>query len=455
MHALLESILLQISQSEQIDNGNLKSASRLILESICRGLRISRAGIWLLDESSNSISCKLLIDAGQELTSQTILLTREQFPNYFKALDSERTIAADDAHNHVATSEFSEVYLAPLDISSMLDVPLRHQGKMIGIICCEHRGIDRIWREEEKVFSSAIADLYGRAISAQQKSEYEQKLISINQNLEALVAERTKDLEATLNQLKQTQSKLVETEKMAALGNLIAGVAHEVNTPLGTGLTSVTHCLESLTKLESAVTNKTLGKSQLDNFIQDTRGGLQLAEQSLNKASQLIRDFKRTTSDQISDKIEGLDLSLYLAQVVNPISAHIKKQSIQLNLSLAPNLLTKTYPGVIAQITTNLITNAIQHAFPEQNANNEIKVITSKQGENFVFEISDNGVGIKEQDQKQVFEPFFTSKRGAGSSGLGLSTVYNLVSGKLAGQIELVSKPKQGTRFIIKFPSLD
>lgn len=454
MHSLLESILLQISQSEDIDNGNLTAASRLILDSICRGLRISRAGIWLLDPSSNSISCTLLIDAGRELTNQTIILTREQFPNYFRALDSKRTIAANNAHTHEATSEFSEVYLAPLDISSMLDVPLRHQGKMIGIICCEHRGIERIWREEDKVFAAAIADLYGRAISAQQKSEYEQKLICINQNLEALVAERTKDLEETLNRLKHTQSKLVETEKMAALGNLIAGVAHEVNTPLGTGLTSVTHCLESLTKLETAVTNKNLGKAQLTNYIADTRSGLQLAEHSLNRASQLIRDFKRTTSDQISDKVEGLDLSLYLAQVVNPISAHIKKQSIQLDLSLEQNLIAKTYPGAIAQIATNLITNAIQHAFPYPDRTNVIRISTTKQNEQFIFEISDNGVGINPKEHKLVFEPFYTSKRGSGSSGLGLATVYNLVCGKLGGQIELVSKPKHGARFIIKFTSL-
>ena len=237
MKETLELILLRVSQSADIDKGELDVASRLIINSVCEGLQITRAGIWLYDEMQTLVQCTLLIDKGNDLDHESLVLTRKDFPHYFEALDSERTIAAHDALTDVATFEFAEVYLTPLGISSMLDVPIRHRGKMIGIICCEHQGKAREWHADEVVFAASLADLYGRAVSANERADYEQRLIEANQTLEQKVIDRTAELEAA-------QEKLVESEKMAALGNLVAGIAHEVNTPLGIALTSVSNCKE-------------------------------------------------------------------------------------------------------------------------------------------------------------------------------------------------------------------
>ena len=177
MKEALELILLRVSQSPDIDKGELDVASRLIINSVCEGLEITRAGIWLYDENQTLVQCTLLIDRGNDLDHESLVLTRRDFPHYFEALDSGRTIAAHDALTDVATFEFSEVYLSPLGISSMLDVPIRHRGKMIGIICCEHQGKAREWLADEMVFAASLADLYGRAVSAKERADYEVQLL--------------------------------------------------------------------------------------------------------------------------------------------------------------------------------------------------------------------------------------------------------------------------------------
>ncbi|MEC8377405.1 MAG: GAF domain-containing protein, partial [Pseudomonadota bacterium] len=128
MKEALELILLSVSQSPDIDKGELSVATELIINSVCKGLNITRAGIWLYDDTQSSIRCKLLIDKGNNLDDESLVLSRTDFPQYFAALDSERSIAAHDALTHPATIEFAEVYLSPLNISSMLDVPIRHRG---------------------------------------------------------------------------------------------------------------------------------------------------------------------------------------------------------------------------------------------------------------------------------------------------------------------------------------
>ena len=157
----LELILLRVSQSPDIDKGELDVASRLIINSVCEGLEITRAGIWLYDENQTLVQCTLLIDKGNDLDNESLVLTRRDFPHYFEALDSGRTIAAHDAITDVATFEFAEVYLTPLGISSMLDVPIRHRGKMIGIICCEHQGKARQWLDDEMVFAASLPTFTG------------------------------------------------------------------------------------------------------------------------------------------------------------------------------------------------------------------------------------------------------------------------------------------------------
>ena len=311
MREVLELILLRVSQSTDIDQGELALASRLIIDSVCEGLKISRAGIWLYDNTQSKINCKLLIDKGNDLDSESLALSRDDFPNYFKALNKERSIAANDARTDPATAEFADVYLSPLNIASMLDVPIRHRGKMIGIICCEHQGKPRQWHADEIVFAGSLADLYGRAVSANERADYQAQLLEANQTLENKVKARTAELEATLLTLEQAQEKLVESEKMAALGKLVAGVAHEVNTPLGVSVTAVTHCEHRLKKLNQSFTDGSISRKHLQTFIDNTFEAYQLLSSNLERAATLIQNFKKTAVDQSSFELVKCQLNNY------------------------------------------------------------------------------------------------------------------------------------------------
>ena len=450
MKETLELILLRVSQSADIDKGELDVASRLIINSVCEGLQITRAGIWLYDEMQTLVQCTLLIDKGNDLDHESLVLTRKDFPHYFEALDSERTIAAHDALTDVATFEFAEVYLTPLGISSMLDVPIRHRGKMIGIICCEHQGKAREWYADEVVFAASLADLYGRAVSANERADYEQRLIEANQTLEQKVIDRTAELEAA-------QEKLVESEKMAALGNLVAGIAHEVNTPLGIALTSVSNCKEELKGIYRDFENDELTEQGFKDFEAICSEGLNLAETSLMRAANLVQDFKRTSADQTSLEIEEIALDEYIPRVCNPLKPMLRKEQVELSIDVTPNLVITTCPGIIAQLLTNLISNAQRHAFgPSVNNDvNRVSVSCSKNAKGIVISVQDNGKGIPEALHKKVFEPFYTTARDKGGTGLGLNILYNLVRQKFNGEIDLKSTPGEGTKVTVCIPVED
>jgi two-component system NtrC family sensor kinase len=447
MKEALELILLRVGQSKDIDAGELNLASRLILHSVCEGLNITRAGIWLYDEMQTLIQCTLLIDKGNDLEHESLVLTRKDFPHYFEALDSERTIAADNALTNIATFEFADVYLTPLNITSMLDVPIRHRGNMIGIICCEHQGTMREWHADEIVFTASLADLYGRAVSANERAEYEAKLVEANQTLEHNVKIRTKELETA-------REKLVESEKMAALGNLVAGIAHEVNTPLGIALTSVSNCKEELKKTYRDFESDKLTEQGFKDFGAICSECLDLAESSLVRAAKLVQDFKRTSADQTSLDIEDIALDEYIPSICNPLKPMLRKAKVELNIDVTPNLVITTCPGVIAQLLTNLITNAQLHAFgPAVNNDiNKITVSCIQDGRNIILRVQDNGIGIPKSLHKKVFEPFYTTARDKGGTGLGLNILYNLIRQKLNGDIELTSAPGKGTSVTICIP---
>lgn len=173
MENTLYDILLDVSKSSMIDEGDLQTAGLLILSAATQGLQLSRAGIWLLTEDKQAICGKMLIDGDDCKLDTDLCLARNDFPRYFNSLDSERAVVAHDAQNDESTNEFRTSYLIPFGITSMLDAPIRHRGEMLGIICCEHQGEMRTWSNEEIAFASALADTYGRAISVAQRNDYE------------------------------------------------------------------------------------------------------------------------------------------------------------------------------------------------------------------------------------------------------------------------------------------
>ena len=258
--------------------------------------------------------------------------------------------------------------------------------------------------------------------------------------------------EAALQNLRETQNWLIEAEKLAALGRLVAGVAHEINNPLGTSLT-VASSLERKSRLFAAETAQgTLRRSSLNEFVDAVRDGSAQLQESLNRAAGLIQSFKQVASDRNNSELRTFDLSDLTEQVATGLRPALPKHGVTLNVECEQGLSISSYPGSYGQVLTNLFLNAIAHAFPDGRQGN-IAIKVSACGDDDVEIIfSDDGCGMSPDVRRQAFDPFFTTRRHQGGTGLGLHIVYSVVTDRLGGQLRLNSEPGKGTDIRIILP---
>lgn len=290
--------------------------------------------------------------------------------------------------------------------------------------------------------------------------QVEDDLRSLNDELELRVQRRTEALEnanlelkSTLDQLTRTQRQLVESEKLAALGSLVAGVAHEINTPLGVGVTAASHLQQETVHLARLIEESRMTRADLDRFLEQAQMSSDLVLRNLDRASQLVRSFKQVAVDQSSEQRRAFRLAEYLAEILLSLHPRIKKQRTQVDIDCPEDLVMDTYPGALYQIIVNLVINSLVHAFDEQQGG-RVKISAARDGEDVVIDFRDDGKGMSEAVQKRVFEPFFTTRRGSGGSGLGLHIVYNLATQVLGGRVSCDSATGKGTHFRIVVPRL-
>ncbi len=285
-----------------------------------------------------------------------------------------------------------------------------------------------------------------------------QQSLKLNAELENKVHTRTEALKesnqellSTLEKLHQYQDQLVESEKMASLGDMVAGVAHEVNTPIGLGVTASTLLSDRLSEISKAFHDKTLKSSQLRKFISESEENVGIIYRNLKRAAELISSFKKLAVDQSSDEFRQFNFAELLKEILLTLAPQIKKTPYQIHFDCPENLMIVSKPGPINQVMINLILNSITHGF-EQRDHGSINVKVMKLGEQLNIHYQDDGKGIEPQIKDRVFDPFTTTKRGEGGSGLGLHLVYNLVTQALGGSIRLESAPGKGVTFEINFP---
>ncbi|WP_286269721.1 sensor histidine kinase [Thalassotalea hakodatensis] len=287
--------------------------------------------------------------------------------------------------------------------------------------------------------------------------EAENALIKLNGELEIKVYDRTAKLAASNQQLQQSlddltlaKDQLVQSEKMASLGQLVAGVAHEVNTPLGICVTSISALKEKVIELNSAVESENLTKAQLTNTLSLLVEYQEIIERSLNKAVELIRGFKSVAVEQHTDPEININLAQHVNDVVNTVKTLFKRKHYTINLSVDEQLNLVTYPSAWNQILTNFLTNSHIHGFEDRDKGEIWIEFTNKNGF-LTLLYRDDGKGLSADIRKRIFDPFVTTKRGQGGSGLGMNIVYNLVTVKLGGTITCLST-EQGCGFQVKVP---
>ncbi|MFY0640340.1 MAG: HAMP domain-containing histidine kinase [Bermanella sp.] len=270
------------------------------------------------------------------------------------------------------------------------------------------------------------------------------------QHDEMLTSERDK-AEQALVELKHAQSQLVESEKMASLGSLVAGISHEINTPLGVARTSASYVEDSLKQLETGFYEGTLTKNELKVFIDTFNDGIRLMTANLVRASDLMTSFKQVSADQSYDEDRDFNLNDYLQETLYTLKPNLKRYQVAIILDCEPDIIIHSLPGALSQVFTNLIMNSLIHAYePSDNGNIRIQVKQLK--EDIEITYSDDGKGMSDDVRKKIFDPFFTTKRGNGGTGLGMHIIYNIVSHKLQGTIDVNSTLGEGSQFIITLP---
>lgn len=343
-------------------------------------------------------------------------------------------IRLDSRFNH-------DPYIVNANPSSLLCVPILKRDKLVGLIYLENRLISDVFSPERVELLQTLASQV--AISMENAELYD--------SLEAKVEQRTLELSKKNRELQQTQKQLVEAEKMASLGQLVAGVAHEINTPIGVSYTAATHFSRQTQNLLRVFESGQVKKKDMTEFLSLAGETNDQLVANLSRASKLIQSFKQVAVDQSFDTVRQFELADYLNELTVSLAPAVRKAGHSTTVSCPAGIVMKSFPGAVAQVLTNLIMNALTHAFDGMQGG-IIEISAKRTGANVELSCQDNGVGIPDEIQPKIFDPFFTTRRSGGGSGLGLHIAYNLVTQKLHGRIGCESKIGEGTKFWLSLP---
>jgi signal transduction histidine kinase len=338
-----------------------------------------------------------------------------------------------------------------LNMISYLGVPLLWpDGEVFGTICV----LDSKKRQFQQRYVELLWEIK-RAIEADfQIIVQQQKLVVSNANLSATnqaLAQSNKELRVAFDQVSAMQGELLRAEKMSALGNLVAGVAHELNTPIGNGLMAASTLkgnAEGMSRqLEKGVTRK-----QLHDFIDGIGQGSDILLHCLGRAAELVDSFKQVAVDQSSTRRRQFDVQQTFADALATLGNAIRQSGHQVHCDVPKGIVMDSYPGALEQVLLNLVNNGLLHAFPV-GMSGRIRIVARLEADDWVeVSVSDDGVGIPPDNLARVFDPFFTTRLGQGGSGLGLHVVYNQVTTVLRGSVRVDSEPGHGACFTLRIP---
>ena len=263
----------------------------------------------------------------------------------------------------------------------------------------------------------------------------------------------TRTLSHTLENLQNMQKQLVQSEKMASLGTLTAGVAHEINTPLGIAVTSTSSALESTQKIREHFEQNKLTRSEMEHYFDGMEKASNLNTNALERVIELLNNFKQVAADQMVGEEREVDLVHYIEEVISTLSAEMKRFRVNYQYSGESEFIITTIPGALAQVLTNLVTNALKHAFEDKIVGNISIELSKAKGDKAIIVFKDDGQGMTQHVLDNIFEPFFTTKRNSGGTGLGMNIVYNIICQKLEGTIKIESELEHGSKFYITLPS--
>ncbi len=360
----------------------------------------------------------------------------------------EHTPCADVSNNQLCLYPDKIISLYPKDqllidmgIEGYIGTPLLDShGEVMGLTVALYK--QPITNAE---FTQTLFQIFSGRISAEiERMEHEA-------NLETMVEQRTAHLEQTLTELKCTQAELIRKEKLASLGGVVAGLAHEINTPLG--ITKTAHSLHS--EMLDAVCKKfesnQLARKDLETFLLREKEIDHSIHLNLERAIDLVQSFKQLSVDRMDDAIISINLAQLTRRLLNSMMAEFERLNVQIHVDIPQDLHIVSRGSDLTQVMANLLINACIHAF-DGVEDPQLEIRATPETSKLKITVSDNGVGIEPSIRSNVFDPFVTTKRNQGGTGLGMNIVYNQVTQSLAGEIHLNEKKERGTEWVLLLP---
>lgn len=299
----------------------------------------------------------------------------------------------------------------------------------------------------------SLIDAYSRSVREQRRlvkvsDRLQGQLASLNQEL----GRRRSEAEDALESLKAAQESLVQAEKLASLGALVGGVAHEINTPVGIALSCASHLADSTGAMRRLFDADDISVEDFERFMNTVVDTTGLILTNCERAAELIRGFKQVAVDRTSSERRRFDLGAYIRETLSSLGPNLRQAGHAVHIECPDGIVMDSFPGALSQVLGNFVMNSIVHGYDE-GEQGTLRITVTRDGEDGIRLVyADNGKGIPEENLGRVFDPFFTTRRGSGGSGLGLHIVYNLVTGPLAGSVSAESSKAGGTTFTIALP---
>jgi PAS domain S-box-containing protein len=468
-----------VDVSRRVLAAQLRDAQGEVLEMIAREAPLKEILDRLLlaiEQQSPGVLCSVLL-LDQDGVSVRPISGPSLPPDYMKSLDGlhigpaagscgdamyeHKTVIVPDIYTDPRWEPYVKL-AAPYGLRACWSIPISPDGEhVLGSFAMYYREV-RSPDEADMRLTEVATHLAGIAI---QRARRVRELTLHRAHLEELVAARTAEVTAAkersdqvnhelsnaLNTLSLAQDELVRRDKLAALGALVAGVAHELNTPIGNSLVVATSFADRTRTLKDAVASG-LRRSELDRYLADAGEAGELLVRNLKRAATLVAGFKQIAVDHASADRRHFSLSELLTDLAAPLRVAAKGARVGIELAVDPGLAMDSYPGPLSQVVTELVENCLVHAFPEGQGGT-VRIGAAMRTDKLVqVTVADDGAGMAHEIQAHVYDPFFTTRLGAGRSGLGLHVAHNIVSNILGGRIELHSAPGEGASFTLLLP---
>ena len=446
----VQSMLLEIGQTST-SCSDITEFIRAVHRALGRIMYAANFYVALSDREEGTVRFVYFVDEsddGPPLNHAVALGSPDESPTAWVILNRQTLVvsAADFQARAAQGSNFGAGSAA----EHWMGCPLLDQQHLpLGAIVIQSYTPEHTYSAEDQALFGVIANHVSVALQSLQSMD----------RLERAVHERTLRLEeqnaalnSALTQLQQAQGELVRQEKLASLGRLVAGVAHEINTPLGICVTATSHLVEELRLTREELAAGEMTEDSLNSFLDIIDQSLRIMTTNTQRAAALVRSFKQVAVDQSSDDIRSFNLRNYLNEVLLSLQPKLKGRPVKVEVDCPADLVLESYPGAVSQIVTNMLMNSLVHGFEEREQKGQIAIRACVVGDMVSFSYADDGAGMDGDTLDKLFDPFFTTKRGAGGSGLGAHILYNLVTGPLGGSVRVHSAPGAGLRYELSFP---